>query len=394
MERAKVLAEVVLAEELTLRILAGEKTPWIVLLNGKSRKRRNVRLGWFESSRPVVLGGRGPSREFSVEEVDGALRSLLSQFFSSVAVQSLFWQAFRVMQSRLHRTRFVVEESDCRLLPDSKRETLWLAYIPHGAIHAKVRHTFPLGEKERPLLERFLSGDSPWPAVELTAQEARGSMAAMPFVRELGLIDPERWLRPLMIALAGVLLGFRDGSSGVECDLSDSLWQAYYASGGRMQAAKLNLPSEEAFLAEVRGLMRLRPYLDSLAYERAFDGQVHLQERGYSRRERFSALVDISGCREFVITRFVGERGALLFAPSRPAPGETDRILFFPQEIFDAVGSLNAAIGILDNDFASLQIWKSWRRLRGQRRLEQLLEKVPLFGRSVSCAEEGKEERP
>lgn len=390
------LAEVALSEELTLRIMAGEKTPWIVLLNDRSKKRRNVRLGWFESPRSVVLGGRGalPGQELSAERVDEALRSLLGRFFSSVAIQGLFWQAFRITQNLLHRTRFVVDESDCRLLPEVKRDTLWLAYVPHGSIHGRVRHAFPLSEEERPLLGRFLSGERPWPSVELTAQEARESMVAMPFVRELALADPDRWVRPLMIALAGALLGFRDGSDGVECHFADSLWQVYGAAGGRVEAAKLDPAATETFLGEVRDLMRLQPYMKSLSYERVFDGQAYLQERGFSRRERFSALIDISGRREFVVTRFIGERGVLLFSPVRPIPGEKDRVLQFPQEVFDAISAINGEIGILDHDFASLQIWRSWRRFSGQRRLERLLEEVPFFRRITSDAEGGEEERP
>jgi len=393
LKSSKILAEVTVDEELTLQILTGEKTPWIVLLNGKAKKRRNVRLGWFESPRPVRLGGRGPCREYSVADIDGALASLLAEFFSSVAVQAIFWQTFRFLQNSLHRTSVVVEVSDCKLLPDSKRDTLWLAYIPHQSPHGLVRHTFPLSGTEKPQIERFLSGEEPWPALELTSREARGSLASMPFVRDLNQTEPSRWLRPLMLAVAGALLGFQDGSAGVECDFADSLWQGYYASQGRFDPAASPLVGEEVFLAEMRGLLRLWPYLESIAYERAFDGQEFLQERGYSRRERFAALLDISGRRQFVVTRFIGDDGALLLSPQRPGPGEKDRILHFPQETFDAIGKLNSEIGILDSEFALTQLWRSWRRFRGQKRLNGLLELVPLFGRTAPAAEPGKGER-
>ncbi|MBL3593440.1 MAG: hypothetical protein JMJ93_08010 [Synergistaceae bacterium] len=390
METSTILNEVAVDDELKLQLLAGEKTPWIVLLNDKARKRRNVRLNWFETARPIHLGG---GKEYDQAEVDKALAELMAAFFSSVSVQALFWQAFRFLQKGLHQTAVIVDRSDCSLLPESKRDYLWLAYVPHQSPHGLVRHTFPLGETERPLVERFLSGDTPWPALELTAQEARKSMAAFPFVRDLAQADPVRWLRPLMLAVAGVLLGFQDGSAGLDCDFSDSIWQAYYGMG-RLDPEKAHFFGLDVFLGEMRGLVRLWPYLGSVRYERAFDGLLHLQERGFSRRERFNALIDASGRRQFVVTRLTGDEGALLLSPLRPGPGEKDRILFFPQALYNEISSLNKTIGILDNDFASLQLWRSWRRYRGQKRLDDLFGQVPLFrGMAPTAAgSSGKEE--
>jgi hypothetical protein len=304
-----------------------------------------------------------------MEGLRTAAARLISGALEDLTLKGLTWRIFQILQDLLHRPATVVREADCALVPETKREALWLALLPLGAPEGRVRPGFALDETERALLDRHMSPGTPWPGIPLEAGSIRGAaFRNVPAVRELLIARPERWVAPLRLYAAALPLGFRDASPEGEHVFAEALVRIASGEDPRSPEQLDNvLRSGRDFLSGLIAYLRLFPLLPSVEAREVDDVVATAETLGLKRRERFDFLSAPDGGRQFWVTRYVSEaeRSGLSLIPETRTPGEPDRLYLFPSGLFEEVLQTCGLGGEGDSNYAALSLIRA-KRLESQ----------------------------
>jgi hypothetical protein len=360
-----ILSEVEVDERLVLQLVRGAILPRLVIVNRTTNKKKYAYLSWLEGAeRNLKIKVGRSTAEYPLETLREAARKLAAGALRDLAFSGSTWRALQIFQDLLHHPATVGREADCALVSESKRDSLWLAYLPPGDEGGRVRPGFALVEEERDVLGRYLAPGNPWPGVLIETGTIRGSFRNAPVVKELMGARPERWVAPVRSAAVALLLGFRDWSAEGEHLFGEALVRITGGEDAREPEQLENLSrSGREFLSRMVAYLRLHPLLPSVRASLEEDVTATAEETGLKRRDKFDHYSVPDGGRRFTVTRYVsgdGE-GAVSVIPESRTPGEKDLLYRYLGETLDRVVEACALGGQGDANYGVLSLIRAKR---------------------------------
>jgi hypothetical protein len=326
-----VIAEEIIDDDLTLLLARGGGVPRLGIFNTYNDKKKYVPLSWVEGAgRSLKIKVGKKTKEYSMDMVIEGVGELIKNSADEMSLNSLAWRGVQLIGDLVNMPKTARSDADLNLIQESKRDTLWYVYTPRRG-NWRVRPCFVTTEGERAVLEKYVEGDKPWPAISIENGGLPSTLRNMPFVKEIVLTNPKRWTEFMLPLAKCMLLGFSDWSPAGEQVFCDALWKYLPLPTYRSEDSIATISSEARFfINKLIAYLRLWPLLNEAKIEFAHDAAKIADERGWKKRERFEMVAANLGDKRFKVTRFVSEEGSLvafMIVPDARLPGEEDRIV-------------------------------------------------------------------
>lgn len=334
------MAEDVLDEDLTLLLAKGEGVPRLGIFNTRANKKKYSHLSWAEGGKRSlkIKIGRTGDKEYSMEVVREAVQRLVERAADDPALKMLSWRCVQILGDLMHMPKSARTEPDCYLVAESKRDTLWFAYIPKDE-ECRVRPCFILTDEESKVFSPHLTEGKPWPGLVLPSGHLPATMRNNGAAKELFLACPERWSEFLLILSKALLLGFSDWSPDGGHAFGDALWKHLPAKDFRSEEVLGVLAhAGKSFIRQLTAFLRLWPVVEKNNLESSVDSAKDAEERGLKKRERFETTSPNLGDKRFKVTRYQDDDGntVLGIVPETRLPGEFDRMISVKNDDWEA----------------------------------------------------------
>ncbi len=354
----RILAQVDVDDVLTLSLGRGTGVPLLSMINNAQGKRKNMHLSWIETGDHLSMKvKKEDNREYSLETMQKAFKALIAKATADLEIKSLVFRCVQILMDTAHRPSVARSESDCALIQENRRNTLWYTYAPYKGT-ALVHPSLCTTSEERKVLERYLEDGTPWRGIPLL-EGVPATLRNMAFCKELTAVDPKRWGDFLILSQA-LLMGFRDWTG--DFLFSKILWKILPNKDFRTDDESLNeiLVSGREFFLRLVAYLRLYPVLNKIAVELVIDEKESADEAGFKRRDKFEMILKYQTSRKYILTRYISDAPqiALGMSPERSAPGEKGRLFMMPSAIWDEIVEACSLGGEKDPQFAAYSaIW-------------------------------------
>ncbi len=326
-----IVAEEVIDDDLTLLLARSGGVPRLGIFNTYSDKKKYVPLAWVEGAgRTLKIKVGRNTKEYAMDTIIESVGELIRNGTGAISLNPLAWRGVQLFGDLVHIPKTARSDADLTLIQEGKRDTLWYVYTPKKG-NWRVRPCFALTEAERAVLDKYIEGDKPWPAIPIENGTLPTTLRNMPFVKELVLANPRRWTEFMLPLAKCMLLGFSDWSPAGEHLFSDALWKYLPSPAYRSEESVAAVSSTaRLFMNKLIAYLRLWPLIGDAKSETVSDSARTTEERGWKKRERFEIVAPNLGDKRFKVTRLVDEgSGIVAFAivPETRLPGEEDRIV-------------------------------------------------------------------
>ena len=333
-----IVAEEIIDDDLTLLLARSGGVPRLGIFNTYSEKKKYVPLAWVEGAgRTLKIKVGKNTKEYSMDMVIEGVGELIRNGTDAMSLNSLAWRGVQLFGDLVHMPKTARSDADLNLIQEGKRDTLWYVYTPKRG-NWRIRPCFATTEAEQAVLDKYVEGDRPWPAISIENGTLPATLRNMPFVKELILANPKRWTEFMLPLAKCMLLGFSDWSAAGEHVFSDVLWKYLplptYRSEESVTAISV---AARLFLGKLIAYLRLWPLIDGATSETVPDSAKTVEERGWKKRERLEMVASNLGDKRFKVTRLVDEGNIVAFAivPETRLPGEEDRIVSMAESAWD-----------------------------------------------------------
>lgn len=324
-----VLAEDVVDEGLTLLLARGTGVPRLGICNTALDKKKYIHLSWVESeSRTLrVKTGRVSGKDYPVELIHESVHRLIEKVRGNLNMRALVWNGVKLLGDLLHMPKIARNETECMLVPDPKKNTLWYSYrMSPESWH--VRPCFVETIEERVILDRNCTVNDPWRSIPIGCRTLPYTLRSEKFVKELFNSNQQRWNALLFPVAKALVLGFSEWGPDGDHPLGDALWSLPQGENARSEDSLLELQKKgEHILPRLVVYLRLYPLLSYINHYLCDDVSNQAEKNNFKKKERFD--VSLKG-RSFRVTRFTDEEltmNAFGFVPSQRLPGEKDQII-------------------------------------------------------------------
>jgi hypothetical protein len=325
-----IVAEEIIDDDLTLLLARSGSVPRLGIFNTYSEKKKYVPLSWVEGAgRSLKIKVGKNTKEYSMDMVIEGVGELIRNSADDMSLNSLAWRGVQIIGDLINMPKTARSDADLNLIQDNKRDTLWYVYTPKRG-KWRVRPCFATTKDEIAVLEKYVEGDRPWPAISIENGGLPPTLRNMPFVKEIVLANPKRWTEFMLPLAKCMLLGFSDWSPAGEHVFCSALWKYLPLPTYRSEESIASISSAAGlFMSKLIAYLRLWPLLDEAKIELVHDATKAADERGWKKRERFEMVAANLGDKRFKVTRLVDEESVVAFAvvPETRLPGENDRIV-------------------------------------------------------------------
>ena len=324
-----VLAEDVVDEGLTLLLARGTGVPRLGIYNTVLDKKKYIHLAWVESeSRTLrVKTGRVSGKDYPVEVIHESVHRLIEKVRGNLNMRALVWNGVKLLGDLLHMPRMARNETECMLVPDAKKDTLWYSY----RMNADLWHVHPCfveTSEEHVILDRTCTVNDPWRSLPLGYKTLPCTLRSERFIKELSNSNQKRWNALLFPVAKALVFGFSEWGPDGDHPLGDALWCLPQGENARSDDGLLDLQKKGQFiLPRLVGYLRLWPLLSQVNHYFSDDVPIEAEKNNLKRKERFDGV--IKG-RNFRVTRFNDEKmtvNVFGFVPAQRLPGEKDQII-------------------------------------------------------------------
>ena len=333
-----IVAEEMIDDDLTLLLARSGGVPRLGIFNTYSEKKKYVPLSWVEGAgRTLKIKVGKQTKEYSMDIVTEGVGELIRNGSDAMSLNSLAWRGVQLLGDLVHMPKTARSDADLNLIQENKRDTLWYVYTPKRG-NWRVRPCFVTAEAEGAVLEKYMEGDRPWPAISIENGSLPATLRNMPFVKEIVLANPKRWTEFMLPLAKCMLLGFSDWSASGEHAFSSALWKYLPQPTYRSEESVTAISSAAAlFMNKMIASLRLWPLLNGAKIEFVPDAAKTTEELGWKKRERFEMVAANLGDKRFKVTRLVEEGSVVAFAivPETRLPGEEDRIVSMAESAWD-----------------------------------------------------------
>jgi hypothetical protein len=287
-EEKNIINSVDVDDHLCLQLWSRGAVPRLIIFNKGRGNGRTVRFSWLEGENKSISLKKsdGKIEQYPIQDILPQIHELLRTEASYAPYKALLWKTALLFVEYLHEPKTVLSKEDLAMLPEEKREVLWLVNMINGVEKASFFPSFPLSEEEKVLIGEDLS---------IPVKDGERSvfgLRSLGITRRLTSCNPERWYRPLFFSAAALLLGFSLAEEDTQ-DVSDFFWQEVSEEGKVWDTLK-QLPSAEGkirkpllhFQRKVRGYVRHWALLNDIEREESYDGENALLEQGFKRKKR------------------------------------------------------------------------------------------------------------
>lgn len=353
-------------EGLELQLWTRGKTPRLVIVNRAKNTKKMSPLSWLEGEeRKLSLkGGGGKTVYYPMDVLEAPVRRMLYRFAQDPVFKGLLWHSVLFLTDLLHAPRSVFDKSEMGLLPEGKRQCLWLADFTDGGGRGFFRPFFPLSEAELAVF----GGE---PSVPIRGGKSVADLKKTGITRKLASVCPERWYETPRTAAAAVLLGFSLAceESG---DFSSFLWKA--ADGGVISTRALSAaPADSSvsrFAVKMAGYVRHWAALKCISLETVIDSYGTLKERGFVRKRRMQFPAGSIGNVEYTVTLYADGKGTLAVGcvPGRATDRHKgERVFTLPEAVYVQALRDDSFGGVEDGFFTlstllQAKLYEGWHR--------------------------------
>lgn len=321
-----VMAEDLVDDGLTLLLARGGGVPRLGIYNTMLDKKKYIHMSWAETGdRSLhVKSGRVSSRDYPMDLIHASINRLIAKAEQNLTVKALVWKGVQILGDLIHMPKAVRSEGECMLIPDPKKETLWLAYTPF-AQPWRIRPCFFETAAEKKILDPYQQEGSPWTGIPLADSLLPATMRSNKIGKELQNTSPTRWSELLFPVARAAVLGFSEWAPESGHPFGDALWNFPPQENARSPENLIELQQKGRFLlSRLIAYLRLYPILGEFNFEQTPDSIKHSEQMLLKKRDRYE--MNVNG-RLFTVTRYHDEKGATSFGliPKSRLPGETDR---------------------------------------------------------------------
>ena len=321
-----VMAEDFVDDGLTLLLARGGGVPRLGIYNTMLDKKKYIHMSWAESAdRSLhVKSGRVSSKDYPMELIQSSINRLIEKAEQNLMVKALVWKGVQILGDLIHMPKAVRSEGECMLIPDAKKETLWLAYTPF-AQPWRMRPCFIETPAEKKILDTYRKEGSPWTGIPLEDSLLPSTMRSNKIGKELQNMNSSRWSELLFPVARAAVLGFSEWAPESTHPFGDALWNFPPQENARSQENLIELQQTGRFLlSRLIAYLRLYPILEDFYFEQPSDSVKHSEEGLFKKRDRYE--MNVSG-RLFTVTRYHDEKETTAFGliPKSRLPGELDR---------------------------------------------------------------------
>ena len=378
-DKGKIVGHADIDEGLALEIWTKGRMPRLVLANKVKNTKKMIHLAWVEKrDRKLSINGpkRGETLNYTVEGFGPAIQKILIQYVIATKFQVKLLKFFVDLEKVVHTPELITDKKDLALLSEDKRCALWLADCTGPDKKEGVfQPFFPYNEAEAAALNgerlRIVNGGSRGP----------DALAKAGVMETLKKANPRRWLDPIRVGAAAMLLGFSfceaDGS-----EFSDKVcWEekkptppAAMSSSGMKQPVRLGAFSLHD--SKIKGLgHKITAYIrhfdaaEQIEERTEFDSEKALEAAGYSKTRRFDFQPGTIGDVPYRVTWFENEetgRMALGCIPQAATARHKDELVYtLPKALYDEAVKMDTMSENLDDFFTMTQlVWarqfKTW----------------------------------
>lgn len=354
-----IVAEEVIDDDLTLLLARGDGVPRLGIFNTYSEKKKYVPLSWVEGAgRSLKIKVGKSTKEYSMDMIVEGVGELIKNGSDKISLGSLAWRGVQVLGDLIHMPKTARSDADLNLIQESKKDTLWFVYTPKRG-NWRIKPCFLSADQEKPILEKYVEGDKPWPAIQQENGSLSYTLRNLPCAKELIIANPARWTSFMLPVSKAVLLGFSDWSGSGEHVFSDALWKYLPQQNYRSEESCAAMASAaKMFMSKIIAYLRLWPALARTEVELLPDGVKAGEERGWKKRERFQIVAQHLGDKRFSVTKFVEEGRLVAFCivPEARQSGEKDKMISLGEDLWDACVDACALGGERDPQYACLSL--------------------------------------
>ncbi|MDR1648700.1 MAG: hypothetical protein LBR71_00440 [Synergistaceae bacterium] len=368
-DKGEIVSSCDVDENLALQIWTKGLSPRVVILNKNQKKRKLVKLRWFENlDRKLSISGkkRGENIDYVLSDLLPVLQRILSEYAVYTTFKPYLWRFSVTFEKVLHAPALVFEKKELSLLSEEKRARLWVADLT-GEVKGEGAFLpfFPLFEVEKTIVpESGLGFTKSCCGVE--------DLFKTGVIRKLNGAGLRRWHSPVRVTAAAMLLGFSFCEEDGE-EFSDDIWRA-----GRLEkplSFKLNDPRLKGLGRKFVGYVRHFDMLGTMTVQASLDSDKELQDAGYVRKRRLNfpagllGRVDSAvtfferedgmmalGCKPRMKNSFGGGGGLYYASPPHKSQEKQELIYTFPRDRYETALLRDAFTGAADDYFTVAQL--------------------------------------
>lgn len=359
-DKGEIISSADVDETLSLQIWTKGRAPRLVIANKAKGSRKLIQLGWTEKrDRKLSIGGakRGQSTSYAMEDLAPTVRSILDEYCVRTNFKIRMWKFAASLERMIHVPEIVTDKGELNLLSEEKRSALWISDCT-GADRKQgaFRPFFPATGPEAEVLSEE--------RLRIT-EGARGidALTKTGVIRDLQKAAPERWLDPLRIMAAAMLLSFSycdaDGS-----ETADALWEM-----DKDDALTLRDPRLAGLGRKLTAFIRHFDIARQTDVWTTLDEAKELQDKGYERKRRMDFQAGTIGDVPYRVTLFEHEgegRVAMGCEPQSATSRHTGSLVYdMPMDLYRASLKADTMGGPEDEFFSATQLawakqFKDW----------------------------------
>lgn len=375
-QEGKIICTCDIDDNLALQMWTRGKTPRLSVLNKVKNSRKLIHVSWLEKrDRTLTINGKKSGQVFiyQVNDLEAAAGKVLTEFATKTNFKLKYFKTVIDLEKALARPEPAGSKSDLAMLTEAKRSSLWIADCSQETrerissdeddYYGEFRPFFPLNDGEAAL---FTEGRLNIPEISKRGTE---NLIKTGITSDLRSVNPERWLNPVRVTAAAMLLGFSYcGADGTKT--ADALWTAGENKASiNPKAVPLKNPEKKLTLGDpdlcglgfkMTAFMRHFYIIDGIKIEYVEDAVKFLQEAGYERQRRFDfnagTLGDVPYRTTFFENPYEGMTGLACSPTMQTMQHKGDMLITVPTEIYNAAMELNTMSGSGDAFYTATRL--------------------------------------
>ena len=365
-QEGKIISTCDIDDNLALQIWTRGKTPRLSVLNKNKNSRKLIHISWIEKrDRNLSINGKKPGEVFNyqISDLEPAVGKILAEFAVRTNFKLKYFKAVVDLEKALARPEPAGSKADLAMLTEAKRSSLWIADCSDNKNSGRFRPFFPLNDNEAAL---FTEGRM---NISSIAERGIENLIKTGITADLRSVNPGRWLNPIRVTAAAMLLGFSYcGMDGTK--MADALWTAGEKQKSiNPNAIPMKIPEKRLSLSdpELMGLgfkltafMRHFYIIDKIKIDYVDDSTKFLQEAGYERQRRFDFNAGTLGDVPYRTTFFENpDEGMTAFGCNpkmQTARHNGDMLITLPTETYKAALKMNTMSENEDDFFTATRL--------------------------------------
>ena len=365
-QEGKIISTCDIDDNLALQIWTRGKTPRLSVFNKNKNSRKLIYISWIEKrDRNLSVNGKknGEIFNYQISDLEAAVRKILAEFATKTNFKLKYFKAVIDLEKALARPEPASSKSDLAMLTEAKRSSLWIADCSQERNSGQFRPFFPLNDSEKAL---FTEG-----RLNIASISERGieNLIKTGITSDLRSVNPERWLNPIRVAAAAMLLGFSYcGNDGTKT--ADALWLAGEKQKSiNPNAIAMKNPEKRLSLGDpdlvglgfkMTAFMRHFYIIDKIKIDYVDDAIKFLQDSGYERQRRFDfnagTLGDVPYRTTFFDNPYEGMTAFGCNPKMQTARHKGDMLITLPTEIYKAALKMNTMSENEDDFFTATRL--------------------------------------